>query len=299
MTAALYIDPFAEEQERPPRDRYDRPLLVPKGGGERIAYTRASTLANYLTDSTALEVWQKQKLAIGLARRPDLVAMIAALPLIHDEEADKSSLSKQQLAEDKATKKLLNGYINEALEAGGCHFKANHGTAVHGFTDGTPTLGPVPQRMAADVDSFMTYVGSGKLEIYATEVTVVNDNLMCAGKFDHLAILDGVPGMSMPVVVDKKTGSVQGKGLAFAVQLATYATSEVYDLDTDERRPLESLTGGQRVSRQWGVVAHIPLGAARTDFYRIDLARGVHCARLAANVRQARQLDGLCTRLEF
>lgn len=292
-------DPFELDIEAPPRDRWGRPLLVPVKGGERQAYTRMSTLANYICDQSGLATWEKRLLARGLAEREDLCAMIAALPRCHSDKRDKRTLSAAEKREDKEVNAKLDGYLNEALEHAGRSWKANSGTAVHGFTDPGADLDAVPERMKADVDSFLTYIGSGTIEVLATEVFVVNDALQCAGSFDHIGRVNGVPGMSGPVVIDKKTGQIDGKGLSFAIQLAGYATSDVYDLDTDERRPLESLTGGEQVSRQWGVIAHIPLGAGRTDLYRVDLLRGVHCARLATNVRTARSLDGLMTRMEL
>lgn len=297
MTASLDIDPFAIDESGPPRDRFGRPLLVPAKGGEREPYTRMSTLANYICDQSGLSVWQQQKLAVGLARRPDLAAMIAALPKLHADEADGKTLTAQQKREDKEVKAKLNGYIAEALEAGGVSFKANHGTAVHGFTDPGADLTYVPEHMKGDVDSFLTYVGSGTLEIVATEVFVVNDELQCAGSFDHIGRLN-IPGFSQLAIIDKKTGSVEGKGLSFAVQLSGYANAQVYDLDTDTRAPLESLTGGERVTRNYGWIAHIPLGAGRTDFYRVNLMTGYHAARLATQVRKARSLKDLCAPVE-
>lgn len=276
--------------ELPPRDRWGRPLLVPKGGGERIPYTRMSTLANYICDQSGLATWEKRLLARGLAQREDLCAMIASLPPLHSAKRDKKDLSAAEKREDTAVSAKLDGWINEALEHAGRSFKANAGTAVHGFTDPGADLDCVPDRMKADVGSFLTYVGSGKLEILATEVFVVNDELGAAGSFDHIGRFD-LLGFGAPCIVDKKTGQVDGKGLAFAVQLAGYASSEVYDLDTDQRYPLEALTQGESVSRKYGYIAHIPLGAGRTDFWRVDIASGLHCARLATNVRTARSLD--------
>lgn len=296
MTAAALDDPFDLEHEKPPRDRWSRPLLVPPDGGERKAYTRMSTLANYVSDQSGLAVWEKRLLARGLAQREDLAAMIASLPPLHSAKRDKRDLTAAEKREDKAVSVKLDGYINDALEHAGRSFKANAGTAIHGFTDPGADLEYIPDRMKPDVDSFLTYVGTGKLEILATEVFVVNEALGCAGSFDHIGRFD-LLGFAQPCIVDKKTGQVDGKGLSFAIQLSGYATAEVYDLDTDERRPLESLTGGEQVSRRYGYVAHIPLGAGRTDFYRVDLARGIHCARLATQVRTARSLD-LMTRIE-
>lgn len=291
-------DPFEMDVENPPRDRWGRPLLVPPAGGERVAFTRMSTLANYICDQSGLATWEKQKVARGLAKRPDLIAMIAALPPLASDEAGKNYLTAAQKREDKDIARKLNGYIEEAAEAGGRSFKANMGTAIHGLTDPGADLTDMPEQIRGEVDSFLTYVGSGKLDILATEVFVVNDELNAAGSFDHIGRVY-TPGCSNPCIVDKKTGTVAGKGLAFSIQLGGYANSQVYDLDTDERRPLESLTGGEKVSTEYGFIAHIPLGGNRTDFYRVNLRTGYAAARLATQVRKARSLPDLATLVEL
>jgi hypothetical protein len=282
-------DPFDLEVECPPRDRWGRPLLVPPGGGERKPYTRMSTLANYVSDQSGLATWEKRLLARGLAEREDLAAMVAALPSCEADKRDKKTLTATEKREDKAINAKLDDYIEQALEHAGRSFKANHGTAIHGFTDPGSDLTAVPDRMKADVRSWLQWLERYGIEILATEVFVVNEALQAAGSFDHLA---RIPSVGI-VVLDKKTGVVDGKDLAFAVQLSGYAHAEVYDLDTDERRPLESLTDGERINRDLGVVAHIPLGAGTTEPYLIDLRRGLHCARLATHVRQARSLPDL------
>jgi hypothetical protein len=280
------IDPFDLDElpERPPRDQYKRPLLVPSGGGERQWYSRMSSLSNNITDSTGLHIWEKRLLARGLAQREDLAALLAALPPLFEDKADKTTLTREQAQHDKEVKAKIDEFCELALDHAGRNFKANHGTAIHGFCEPGADLSAVPERMALDVASWNTRLNAHGIRVVATEVFVVNDELRAAGSFDHLA---WVPGIGY-AIVDIKTGQVDGKGLEFGVQLGGYAHSEVYDLDTDQRAPLESLTDGEQVSRQWGVVAHIPLGGRRTDFYRVNLRLGYRDALIAADVRDSR-----------
>lgn len=295
MTAELYLDPFAVEEEKPPRDRHKRPMLVPAKGGERIPYTRASTLAGYLTDSTALSVWHRRLLAAGLAMREDLAWQIASLPPINDLTCDKSLLTKEQRKQDVDTKKQLDALIDAALEHAGAHWKASKGTAIHGFLE-TEDLRFAPERLKPDLEAAIAKTNAFK--VLARETFVVNDDLQAAGSFDGIADhVEGI-GTNSPVIFDYKSGNVQGKGLDFAVQLATYANSLVYDVDTDERRPLESLTGGLHVSTEWALLIHVPLGSARADFYRINIRTGRHAAQLATKVRTARQINDLCLPME-
>ena len=65
-----FIDQFLEP-ERPPRDGSGRPLLIPRGkplvDESRVAYTRASGLADHLEDFSFLWKWKMRGLAKGLA----------------------------------------------------------------------------------------------------------------------------------------------------------------------------------------------------------------------------------------
>jgi hypothetical protein len=279
------LDPFDLEQVGPPRDRYGRPLLVPPNGGEREAFTRMSTLAGFICDDFGLSTWQQRLLAIGMSRREDLCAMVATLPELNDARCDKRSLTKAQREQDCETKAKLDEYIELALEAAGRNYKANSGTAIHGFVEAGSSE-HAPERMQADVMSCLQAFRDEGIEVIASEQFVVNDELHAAGSFDHLVRTrhDGV------VVLDIKSGQIEGKGLQFGVQLAGYANGLLYDWHDDSRHPLESLTGGERVNRSIGLLCHVPLGGGRTDLYQVNLLTGRHAARLATQVRRAREV---------
>jgi len=285
----MSADPFDIDVELPRRDQYKRPRLIPAGGGERVSFTRASTMANYLADQSGIHTWQKRLLAVGMGLREDLAARAAALPRPHAERCDKKSLTRKQINEDKATNAIIDELIESALESAGATYKANHGNAIHSLTEPDADSDAVPVRMEADVASYFARLDNDGITTLATEVFVVNDTLTAAGTFDHLV---RHPEYGI-VVLDKKTGQVDGKDLQFAIQLATYAGAMVYDVITDERAPLESLTGGEPINRDVGIVAHIPLGAGRTDLYRIDLTQGFE--RLATHVRTARSVKDIMT----
>lgn len=296
MTAAVE-DIFGLEQIGPPRDRFGRPLLIPTKGGERIPHTRMSTLAGYLCDDFGLSTWQQRLLAVGMAEREDLCAMVAALPALNDAKCDRKSLSKAQCEQDVDTKSKLDSYIEQALEQAGRNYKANMGTAIHGaIENGHADL--MPSAVQPDINAALDAIKARGMTILASEHFVANDELRAAGSFDHIIDVP-LPGWG-PVIADVKTGQVAGKGLQFAVQLSGYANSDVYDWHDDSRAPLESLTDGQRVNRKVGLLIHVPLGGARCEFHRINLMTGYHAARLATQVRQARSLAGsLMTNEEF
>ena len=69
------------------RDRYGRYLVLPPDGTKPVGYTRATTIAKTLDDTSSLMAWGERMTAIGLARRPDLLAQI-------DPDADTKQLNQ-------------------------------------------------------------------------------------------------------------------------------------------------------------------------------------------------------------
>ena len=55
------------------RDRWVRPLITPVGGGKPVGYTRVSTLAKALDDTTNLTAWKLRTAAVGLAKSPSVI----------------------------------------------------------------------------------------------------------------------------------------------------------------------------------------------------------------------------------
>src|SRR5215472_1429035 len=63
----------------PERDRYGRYILPDPKTGKRRSWTRATTWAQTIADTYALNQWQKRMVALGLAQRPDLLAQVATV----------------------------------------------------------------------------------------------------------------------------------------------------------------------------------------------------------------------------
>ncbi len=262
-------DFFADDPVDPlERDRWKRPLLVPRGGGPKQAYTRASTMGGYLSDSGGLHTWQKRLLTSGLGRREDLTAMAAALsPLTGDKKIDRPVNAK------------LDEIIDLASEIGGAHVKANYGTTIHSLCE-PGSEGTVPEDMRADVESFRAL----GLDIKMTEQFVANDHFMAAGSFDFLVALPGIDGL---VCSDIKTGQV--KPCDVAVQLAVYAGGEAYDAETNVRTPLPP------VNQDVGCLIHIPAREGKTVLHLVDLNAGRQAASVAAWVRDYRKRKDILT----
>lgn len=282
------------ERDRP----WGRPLLIP---GEQLAkaplvlnpknrkprtdgklpYTRASSLANYVSDHTALETWRMRSLTKGLGEREDLAALAASLPPIISNRRNKDTLTKVEREQDKATNAELDRIAEEAMIHANRDYKAAWGTAVHAFTD-PGDHGQVPARMEADVASWFRETAGW--EFHATETFVANDIYQSAGTFDHLVSIPWRPDLGR-MVLDKKTGLLHPDQVC--VQLATYARGLPYNTSTDER---EDWPDGVRPNQKWGLLAHVPLGMGRTDIYLVDIEKG-HCAALVAVAVRAHRGD--------
>lgn len=293
------------------RDQYDRALLVP--GPERAAnplilnratkkapggirpdgklpYTRASSLANYASDHTALETWRQRSLTKGLGEREDLAALAAALPPIIANTRDKETLTRAEVHQDRVTNTELDRIAEEAMKHANRDYKAAWGTAIHGFTD-PGEHGQVPERMEADVASW--FAATAGWEILATEVFVRNDEYQAAGTFDHLVRIPWRPDLGV-LVVDKKTGLLHDD--QFSIQLAVYAGGVPYDPETDQAY---DWPGGEAPNRQIALLAHIPLGRGMTSIYEVDIEQGHQAALHACAVRAHRSNKTLSTPVDY
>jgi hypothetical protein len=56
------------------RDRYGRPMILPKGRTKKAPYTRCTTFVSAFEDTYNLEQWKLRQAAIGLSMRRDLAA---------------------------------------------------------------------------------------------------------------------------------------------------------------------------------------------------------------------------------
>ena len=258
-----------------PRDRWQRPLIVPPGGGEPIAYTRVSTMAKALDDLNNLMAWKQRKTAEGLVRRPDLLTRIAGAIANGDPDTD------------WPTKRELNNVCREATEAAGASKGASSGTGLHALSEAIDR-GEEPLFMPdADRARLQTYKKLTRDFIpLGSEVFVVCDALRCAGTFDRVwenteSWAEVVGGTIAPGVRvgDLKTGKSEADyPLATAIQLAIYANSELYDPATGERSPIHPA-----LDKTTGLLVHMPAEGI-CGIYPLDLEKGWRVARLAAEV---------------
>ena len=256
---------------QPRRDRYGRPLIIPKGGDKPVAYTRPTTIADTLDDRHNLELWMQRQVALGLAARPDLVARIATTD-----------------TDDKAT---LNGICSDARDAAGSSAAANMGTAIHAAVEAVYRGGDAPEMFADVVADYTSTLQRHGLSVNPDHVEqfCVNEPIRSAGTFDMIVELDG-----RSYIADLKTGSsLAWSGRSFAVQLAIYAgATSYYDVATDTHsEPVE-------VDRDRAIIVHLPAAGGACSVHWIDIAAGAEALDHALWVRDWRKNDGLFRDLE-
>ena len=259
-----------QPQQETRRDRWGRYQVLPPRGGKLVGYTRATTIAKILDDSSSLMAWNSRMTAIGLGLRPDLVALVATTP--------------------QDDKKTLDSLVKRASEAGGATVRRDLGTAVHGLLErrlkDPSFIAPDPYQ--ADIEAILSALADAGLSFVdgMTERIVVNDEIEVAGTFD-LLLTDG----EETFVSDLKTGSsVKYGGLGFAIQLSIYANaSNLYtqgaakDGSEDIREPMPN------VSKSAGIVIHCQPGSGLAELHWLDLEAGTEALHTALEVRRLRK----------
>lgn len=255
-----------------PRDRWKRPLIVPVDGGKPIAYTRVSTMAKALDDTSNLMTWKQRVTAVGLARRLDLRTRLAGIIASNPDDPVGG-----------AGKRDLTRLCEEAAEAGGGSTAASAGTGIHELTEAVDR-GTDPGDLLIDdslADRLRQYADAmADFEVLDIETFVVNDAVQAAGTFDRLVRCpDG-----RVRVADLKTGAHDANyPLGVATQVAIYARGNRYDPDAG-RSPLHPDLDTSR-----GLLIHLPQKGDGCRVLPLDLDRGWEAALVAAQVHAIRK----------
>ena len=253
------------------RDRWDRPLIVPPGGGKPIGYTRSSSAAKTVEDHWNLEMWARRNIVYGVTHDQSLAARALALGGTPQTWSD-------------AQKKLVDKIHEDAAAVAQAHKGADIGTALHRIIQRRGLgeefdAGPYQ----ADVDAYMAALAAAGLEIdpLYIECRLVCDALQMAGTADSILTRQSD---RMRFVADIKTGaSVAFGGLGWGAQLACYAHGAIYDVEADVRVDTPPM------DRTTGIIIHLPAGQGRCDLYEIDLVAGYRAAQLANEIRAVRR----------
>ena len=244
-----------------PRDRWGRPMLLDPATGKREAYTRVTTLAKALDDQSTLMQWKSRMTALGLAQRPDLMAVVSGCK-----------------PEDK---RQLDEACEAAQEAGGASTNRNLGTALHSLTeflDRREKPPAVPVELRGHLAGYLRLRKERGIRIEAIEKFVAVPELKVAGTTDRIVTIDG-----RRHVADIKTGRVDYGMQGFAVQLACYAHGVAYDIEGD--------AWGEQidVDTSVGYIIHLPVDGGEPSLLAVDIAAGWRAAKVSAWVREWRK----------
>lgn len=257
--------------EQAPPQRHGRDGR-PKIGNDY--YTRASGLAKVLDDQGNLINWAAKMAARGVALSPDLQALAATTEL-----------------DDRARWRDIT---DRARDRAGGNNGADLGTGIHQATellDLEQGIDMLPKDLQADALAYRSAIDAAGLLPLAGELFVANKELQTAGSFDRLVMQpDGTAAiLDIKTIAAERDAEYATKfsGVAWSIQIATYATSWPYDglfgaqswADLGLPRPQASV----------GWVAVIRRGAATCDLVQVDLVEGYRLAELAIAVRAARK----------
>lgn len=263
------------------RDHYGRYKVLPPEGGKLKGYSRATTIAKALDDTSNLMNWGKRMVALGLLKRRDILASIAAL----DEK-------------DGDYRKKVDAECEKAMEAGGATARRDFGTATHKLVE-RKVADPnwdVPEPFDKDVDAILATIDAAGFEVVTeySEVPVVLDKYEIGGTCD-LFLRRKSDGKLF--AADLKTGaasSVKYAMLAWAIQLAVYAHAdnryqfgEAKDGSEDQRLPMPDLDKDQ------ALILHCEPESGHCDIYSLDIARGWQALEVAMQVREWRKAKQL------
>lgn len=283
--------------------------------GKLVGYTRTTTFIDAIDDKTQLVAWKLRTLLEGVVTNEEQVGSGKADDLLmskvrdalhtHDVALAKARKAKRkgklvpgELADiEKAAAKTFKGavepIVDQLLELGGVHAKANKGTDIHALcqlydqsgmdaVSALLTAGTIDEVDFADVEAYARALEAAGIKHVESEVMVVNDDAKRAGRLDSIKLVR-FPGTAraVRVVADIKTGSVEF-GTKIPMQLESYAGSKGYDpAKPDARRDL-------KLSRTKGLLIHLPQGTGTCFIYPVDLATGRIGNKIATEVREFR-----------
>ena len=258
-----------------PKDRWGRYKISDPASGKERGYTRVTTIAKVLDDSSSLADWKTRMAITGIVQRADLLAQAS------------TSLDDRS---------KLNKIANDAIEAAGAYSRANLGTALHSITQQLD-LGMKPQILAGLQSDIETYVASIAAWDFGMkkewiEVLLINDEFEYAGTADRIVTTrDG-----KICIFDLKTGTDLSYSFgSIAVQLAMYANADwIYDWKTGERTPLP-----EGLDMKEGIICHLPAGEANCKFYTVDLEAGWEAAKMSFATRNWRKRKDLFKPYQF
>ena len=258
-----------------PKDRWGRYKISDPATGKERGYTRVTTIAKVLDDSSSLADWKTRMAITGIVQRADLLAQAS------------TSLDDRS---------KLNKIANDAIEAAGAYSRANLGTALHSITQQLD-LGMKPQilqGLQADIETYVASIAAWDFGMRKEwiEVLLINDEYEYAGTADRIVTTRD----NRICIFDLKTGTDLSYSYgSISVQLAMYAHADwIYDWKTGERTALPA-----GLDMKEGIICHLPAGEATCKFYTVDLEAGWEAAKMSFATRDWRKRKDLFKPYQF
>jgi hypothetical protein len=254
-------------------DQWGRYKIPDPLTGKERSWTRATTWAKTLAEMHGIMKWELRMSALGLARRPDLLASVAA---VLDPESTKG-------------KKKLNELCDAAKEYGGASTRANLGSALHEFAEAVDSdrkVAEIPPPFDVDIEAYRKAMQAVRVSRNYIEKIGLVVELGVAGTMDRVVQLTHSP---LPMIGDLKTGKDLSYSWAeIAIQLALYAHADtVFDPVEQVHRPMLP------VDQEKALVIHLPAGEGRCSLYVVDIRTGWEMAAICGQVRAYRDRKDL------
>lgn len=255
-------------------------------------WRRVSTLIKKVeTNSFGLEQWKLRQVLLGAARRDDIVLGVKALGDV------------PAAGWNEPTKKRLNAWAEDCMQAAGSSAGATNGTAMHDLTERVDRGEPIdqvaaglPGPAAADLRAYAKLRELNGWRSVEIERTMVCDELEVAGSFDRI---DEIPGLTdllgewicqhghnhdmgnSSVIVDVKTeGNPLLNGLHIGPQLAIYSRARRMWLSGIEGLGTHPMyVDAPCVRQDVAIIVHVRDGKAIPYF--VDLTAGWEAAQAA------------------
>lgn len=304
MTADQLREPGHIETFEWPRTKRKQPLVLPAGGGTPAIYTRSTTFAGTLDDTSNLVKW-KQRLTLAGAAAHRWISEAAA-----------------RLDPDSASgKSELNRLAWRAFVSGGGEKAQQRGTWLHTLTEFQDRGEELPPHSAEDAADMAAYARATRaLHVLHIEEPVALDHYRIAGTPDRIVHTDLTTPDGQPagnVIADLKTGSIDLAALKISMQMAAYSRARRYNPNRYlSPNPAEAeITAWRKrvftreeaeaaylptpaINPDWGIVIHLPAGSGECSLHWIDLRIGWEALKVAAQVRSLRGRSGLLVPLE-
>lgn len=251
------------------RGKYSLPSPTPGTGKVHDTFTRVTTGAHALDETTGLDKWKMRNVVLGIHQKPELLDDID----LYDEPW--------------AVTKTINSVADKASEVAGASEAAERGTAIHAWTEAVERDGmdvaDVPAEFKPYVVAYLEALEAAGIESVPEliERIVWHKSTGWVGTFDRVyRLADGTR-----VIGDVKTSkSLRFGYLGFAMQLAVYAGADaMLKVDGSGWEPMPA------VGDVYGVIAHLPSNnPGHCELVTLDLEAGRQAIELAERVREYR-----------